>query len=477
MIYFVMGVCLFGCTNQQNEGMDALVEKGDMAFARRDHVTAANHFNIAYLKIPGDISLIDKLGACYLKTGRLERAKVFYKKAIEIDPDHIDIQIKLAQLHILTGKLSEAQKICDLFDKKKPIHPELDLIRADLSLMTHQLDRAENFYRKAVLDSKESLRPLMKLAIFLKSVGKHAEAAGILKIVKKNTIVSVQLSLLMADYYLLDNGYDQAEKFILDAIESEPEDNSLKYHLVQFYLASENNAKAETVLETVLENQNDIYLRMMLSDVYILNGKLEKAEQMILKLKKEIKEPIIEFELLQGKFWLYTGKSIYASAYLESALDLNPGLGNAQYLLGLTHLINGNIKLSENSLIRTLQIYPNHYKALLLISELLYKKKEYHLSLTYLDRLLEKYPEDFTGHLIKGLNLLGQQKYSLAKKEFNVSVHLSQRLYIPYYYLGLTEEFMGNGMAALTYYEQVLGSYPDLTDVAYRYCLLLIKTK
>ena len=477
LLFFMMGIFLFGCTSKNNEDITVYLEKGEIAFARRDYLTASNNFKKACLINPKDISLINKIGECYLKLGRLGRAKLFYKKGIEIDPYNIDIQIKLAQIHILTWELSEAEIICDLFEKKNISHPELDLIRADLSLMKNQLDDSEFFYRKAVKGSKDALRPKMKLAIFLKSINKNKEAVEIFNSVRKHEIVSSQIFLLMADYYLLDDAYDQAEQSILDAIRQEPEDNSLKYYLVQFYLANKNNHKAETILENMLKNQNDIFLRMVLADVYLFNNKHKKAEIIILKLKEEIKEPIIEFELLQGKFWLYSGKFAYATSHLKSALDLNPGLGNALYLLGVTHLISGKIKLSENSLIRSLQIHPNHYKALLLISELLYKKKEYNLSLGYLDRLLENYPEDFTGRIIKGLNLLDQQKYVLAKKEFNASVHLSGKTYIPYYYLGLTEELMGNNIAALTYYEKVLGIYPDLIDVAYRYSMLLLNTK
>ncbi|MBU2630654.1 MAG: tetratricopeptide repeat protein, partial [Proteobacteria bacterium] len=299
----------------------------------------------------------------------------------------------------------------------------------------------------------------------------------ILEIVKKSIVIPSKIYLLMSDYYLIDDQYDQAEQSILDAIRIEPEDMSLKYHLVQFHIATENNSKAESILETILKNQEDIYLKMMLSDVYILNNKLNKAEKIILELKEEIKESTTEFELLQGKFWLYSGRPVDATSHFKSALELKPGLVNVRYLLGLTHLINEKNKLSENTLVRTLQIHPNHYNALLLISELFYKKKEYSLSLQYLDRLLENYPEDFTGYIIKGLNLLGQKKYSLAKKEFATSLHLSSRTYASYYYLGMTEELMDNDIAALEYYKQVLKIDPDLIDASYRYCMLLLKMK
>ena len=292
---------------------------------------------------------------------------------------------------------------------KKINDPEIDLIRADISLMANQPDRAENYYRKAVVGSKNSFRVLMKLAIFLKSSGKNEEADEIFQIIQKNKKLPTQINLLLADYFLLDNHYKKAEEAILEAIKTEPEDISLKYYLVKLYLAEENNQKAEELLESISNNRDDLYHRLMTADVYILNNKFDEAEKIISELKKEISEPLADFELLQGKFWLYKGKAVYATAYFKAALDLKPGLFNARYLLGMVHLLNGKTKLSENSLTAALQIFPNHYKALLLISELLYKKEEYDLSLNYLERLTEIYPEDFTGRIIKGLNLIGQK--------------------------------------------------------------------
>lgn len=477
LFVFIAVNLFFGCFDTKTEDQFSLTEKGDLLFARREYLAAADSWKKAYLKDRKNILLINKLGECYLKLGRLERAKLFFQEAAGITPDDIDIQIKLAQVYVLTGNLPQADRICEAFDKKNISHPELDLIRADINLMANQMEQAEHFYRRAIIGSKDSLRTLMKLAIFLKSASRHEEAMEILDIVKKNAIAVSQIYLLMADFYLLDYQYDQAEQSIISAIGLEPEDNSLKYHLVQFYMATDNTVKAETILKNILKNQNDIYLRMMLADIYLLNSKLKKAEEIILSLKDEINEPTVEFELLQGKFWLYSGRTVYATSHFKSALELKPGLVNTRYLLGLTHLINGKLKLSENSLTRALQISPNHYKALLLISEILYKKKDYSLSLSYLDRIIEDAPEDFTARILKGLNLLGQNKYLPAKEEFNTSLHLSRRTYIAYYYLGLTEELMNNDSKALAYYKQVLDVYPDLMDVSYRYCMLLLKNK
>ena len=393
-IFILSLIILWGCTNRLNEV--SLEEEGDLAFARRDYQTAVNLWSNAYSKNEENYALANKIGDTYLKLGRFDKAESFLKKAEESDSENISIKINLAKVYILLWKLPEAEKICRFLNEKKIDGPEIDLIKADISLMSNDMNRAETYYRKAIIGSKDSLRALMKLAIFLKSSNRNVEANEIFQIVQKNKVLSSQINLLSADYYLLDNQYEKAEKALVEAIKIEPEDISLKYYLSKLYLAVENNKNAEELLESISTNQDDKYHQLMMADAYILNHKFDAAEKIISEFKKKHSEPLADFELLQGKFWLYKGKPAYAAAHFKTALELKPGLLNARYLLGITHLINGKTKLSENSLTGALQISPNHYNSLLLISEVLYKKEEYDLSLDYIERLIEKYPEDFT---------------------------------------------------------------------------------
>ncbi|MCF6246210.1 MAG: tetratricopeptide repeat protein [Desulfobacula sp.] len=474
LIVLLSIMIMSGCS----DGIDdiSLIEKGDLAFARRDYAIAATIWNNAYRKDPNNSNLMEKLAECYIRLGRLERAKLVLQKAIETFPGKVDIQVRLAQLFVLTLDFSSAQEISEKLEKQGFNSPEFLILKADLSLMKDNREAAEKFYRKAVIVSKDSFRALMKLAIFLKSANREEESFEIFSIVQRNKVLDPKIFLLTADYYLLGNDYQNAEASIKNAIRIEPEEIGLQYYLLNFYISIGQNDKAESLLKRMLEIQDDMYLWMTLADLYLINGRYDKAEGIILKLKKIRQAKTAGFELLQGKFWLYSGQPVFATSHFKSALSLKPGLVNTRYYLGLTHLINGKIKLSENSLSQTLLIQPSHHHAQLLISELLYKKKEYELSLSYLTQFLAKYPEDFTGLVLKGLNLLGQNKYLRAKKQFQKAQTLSHdKQYIAHYYTGLSNEKLKNFKEALKNYSSILKTHPHLIDVSYRYCLMLLK--
>ncbi len=464
----------FGCDNSR-DGLTPM-EKGDLAFARREYRTAVNIWKKIHADDPDNRVVINRLGECYLKLGRPERALIFFEKANGKDPEDIDTQVRLAQLYMLTWQFDRAKEICTALEKKYTAHPGYYLVKADLSVLDGQPRVAEKYYRDAVIVSKDALRALMKLAIFLKSQKRGSEAEEILVIVKKNTIRSAAIFLLLADYYLLDNDFDTAETYMQQAVELEPEDLGLRLHLVQFYIGARKNALAQQLLETLTKQQDDFYLWMTLADVYIMNNRLDKARDLIDRLKKVVTDKVAQFELLQGKYWLYANKPVFATAHLKTALELQPGLVNTRYLVGLAHMLTGKIKLAENKLVQTLQLDPRHHDALARIAGLLYKKKEYDLSIKYLDVFISTYPEDTSGYLLKGLNLLGLQDYAGAHQQFLKALSLTTDTHVPLYYLGRADELSQNYPRALAYYKRVCDTHPFLADACFRYHLMLLKT-
>lgn len=464
-------LCLCACEGDNDEL--SLSRQGDEAFARREYAKAVSIWSNAHHKDPNNIQLLQKLGHVYVKMGKIDRAKHFLNKAIDTSPGDVNIQLQLARLNVMTLDFSQAEAIINTLDGQGVEDPELSILKADLYLMKNQVDIAEMHYRKAVIESKDTIRALLKLAIFLKSENRDKESKEIFDIVKAGTINEPRVLLLLADYYLLNGKTDFAEESILQAIHMEPEEIGLQYYLLNFYIAAEQYIKAERLIETMLDIQDDVYLWMTLADIFLTGNRFKEATSLLDKLNERIKDKMPELELLKGKYWLYSGKPAFATSHFKTALSLKPGLTNTRYFLGLTHLINRKVKLSENSLLQTIQIQPDHHNARLLISQLLYKRKEYKLSQKY----LEQYPEDFSGYILKGLNLLGISDYAAARKEFqNAAVLSLNKRHIAHYYIGFSNELQKKYHTALQYYETVLKSYPDLVDVSYRYCMMLIKT-
>lgn len=477
IIYILLFLLLSGCSGSKDDlDFSTLREQGQVAFNNNQYLDAVRIWNQAYDLNPKDVSLILDIGKVYLRIGRLERAKVIFKEASRIDPDDIKVHVLLAQAYFQSFDFDKADEILKRFKANNINHFEFDLIRADIFVSKNRLEKAEFFYREAVKTAPESSRAKIKLALFLKSINKLSEADKMLFQVEQVNNHTSAIYILISDYYLLDDQISKAEKYIHMAIDVDPGDKTLKYHLIQFYLATENSHKAETLLKEILKKENSINIQMVLADTLLINGKIKEAEEMITALKDSVYAPSAELELLQAKYWLYTEKPLFATPYLKSALDLKPGLINTRYMLGLTYLINGKNNLCEKSLETTLLIDPDHYKTLLLISQVFYKEKKYRQSLKYLNKLLENFSEDFSGRLLKGLNYLGLKEYDRALDEFKMVRLIGTHTYIADYYIGMTHELNSDYEKAIVQFKKILDIHPEFVDVSYKYAMLLINT-
>ena len=477
IVFFILIflVVFIGCQN--NNRILAKIEKGDQAYARRHYLKACEIWRSVYAESSDMPELLAKLSECCLKLGRVESAVNYAEKAALSAPGISDYQIRLAQLYMLAEKFSMAQKITKNLRNKNASHADLDLIDADLCVLENRPKEAEIFYRSAVLKAKDSQRAMLKLAIFLLSVDREIESRKLFALVFNNPQRQPEIYMLMADYFLLENNKDKAESSILSAISLEPEESFLKYYLLDFYISTTNYKEARTLLEEMLNSPlaDDAQLWMTLADLNITENRLEETKQIIDRLLEKKVEENAKFELLQGKYWLYSGNFILATSHLKTAIDLEPGYVNARYFLGLTHLLNEKAKLSENTLIQTLQIQPDHHDALLLIAALLYKKEEYELSLRYLDQMIKAFPEDTSGKILMGLNFLALEDYTKAAIHFENALVLCTQQAAPLYYLGYIFELLDKEQKALEGFKQLSEQYPELLDVFYRYCIVLMK--
>lgn len=471
---FFSAFVLFSCSDNQKQ--ETILAQGNAAFEKKEYTQALNLWRQLYKNDPNNISLMLKIGKCYLRLGKVEKAKPYYQKAIEAEPENQATKIQLARIYMLTWELEKAWDICRRLEEASFASCEFDLVRADLHLMTDQPEKALELYQKAVNSDNTSARALMKLALFLKSKGKTDKAMEAFDRAQDLNTEDPDIQLLKADFYLLEDDITQAETVIKKALHKDPENLFLKGHLLKLYLSTRQLDKAQAVVLEMLAQHEDTDLKMTLADIYIMNGRLDEAADLIQQIKDTGVEYTAEFELLQGKYWLFSRRPVFATEHLKNALDLKPGLTHTRYLLGMTHLLNGKIKLAENTLLQTLMIQPNHQEALILLAELLYKKGETALSLKYAEQLVKYFPEDKTGYTLMGLNLLEKKEYQKARKQFVNAFELGDEANLTQYYIGLTEELSGNTSAALKWYRRILDEQPDLIDVTFRYCDLLLRT-
>ena len=373
----------------------SLEETGDLYFAQREYKQAISAWE-KFLKQKGDDPVVmEKIGKVFLRLAKFERAEKIFEQIVEIDPEAVDIHLELARLNLLTGKHASAEKRCMMLKKKVPSNVEVDLLLGDLAFLNNHPEQAEIFYRNALDRYKADPRILLKLASCLVVLGKEKEADKVFAIVDKPAFQSALVLAQMADYFLVAGKDEKAQACLIEAVKKEPENLDLKVRLALFYRSVHDLEKSAVILASLaVDDSDNVYFKKNLADIYISLNQLDAAEKVIADMGKIIQTPDPDYEMLQGKYWLYKGNYIYAAAHLKASVDIAPDFFFAHYFLGIAYLMGGQNQLGENSIENALYLYPDQPRAMLLMALILYKKGKYSLAIDYLDQLKKKEPEN-----------------------------------------------------------------------------------
>ncbi|WP_041273192.1 tetratricopeptide repeat protein [Desulforapulum autotrophicum] len=450
-------------------------QTGDLYFAQRDYKQAIVEWEKALGQGSNDPIIMGKIGNAYLRLAKFDRAEKTFERAVELDLGAVDIHFELVRLSLLNGEFASAENRCALLKTKVPFNPEVEILLGDMAVLGNHMEQAEKFYRNAVDLSNGSPRSLIKLATCLVMLGKRQEADTLFAIADKTGMQSPRVLVQMADYFFVSGRDEDAEACLVEALKKEPKDLDLKVRLARFYRSTHALERAETVFAAlVADDPANLYFKKMVGDIYISLNKLNNAEQVISDMGQLLQKPDPDFEMLQGKYWLFKGNYVYAATHFKSAVDLSPGFFWAHYLLSVAYLMGGQNQLGENSLEDALYFYPDQPQALLLMASILYKKGKYSLGLDYLNRLKEKAPENCRAHRLTGLNLLALESYEKARVAFTSALLIRPEDPASLYLLGITAEAMNMKSLAIACYTKVLDKNPRLVDVIHRYASLLM---
>ncbi len=448
---------------------------GDLYFAQREYKQAISEWEKALDLGPDDPEIMGKIGNAYLRLAKFDRAETTFKRAVDVNPGAVDLHFELVRLSLLNGDFASAEKRCALLKKKVPLNPEVEILMGDMAVLDNHLERAETFYRKALDLSKGAPRSLLKLATCLVLLDNKQEADTVYAIADKLGVRTPGVLVQMADYFLVSGRDENAEACLVEALKQEPEDLDLKVRLARFYRSIHSLEQAEAVFASLVENDPaNLYFKKMLGDIYISLDKLDHAEKMISDMETLVQEPDPDYEMLQGKYWLFKGNYVYAAIHFKSAVDLAPGFFWAHYLLGVAYLMGGQNQLGENSLENALYVHPDQPQALLLMASILYKKQQYPLAVEYLNRLREQAPENSRVHRLTGLNFLALGAYEKASNSFTSALLVNPEDLAASYFLGMTAEAVNNATLAMSCYTKVLDKNPRLADVIHRCATFLI---
>lgn len=178
-----VGICLLVLSSGCGRFVNSDSNKGVTLYEQGNYLGAANSFQRALEKQPGNADCFYNLGATYHQQsklfgqpGDLQTAEQYYHLCLARNPDHAACQRGLAVLLVETGRTGDAATQLEQWAARQPANPEP---RIELARLCHEqgdeLD-AENYLIDAVSIDPENPRALVALGQIRESSGDTQQA-------------------------------------------------------------------------------------------------------------------------------------------------------------------------------------------------------------------------------------------------------------------------------------------------------------
>lgn len=182
-----------------------------------------------------------------------QKALNFATRATEIDPEHPDAQLLRAQILFAGGQMEDAQAISDQLQIIAPESADAVALRASLLRAQGDPDGAKTLATQALtLDPKHPVAPMI-LAVLALDEQAPEQALALLDESLSRREPTLTMLMLKVDVLTLLKRAGDAEQVLQQAVALQPDNVRLRYRLVDFYLRQFETDKAEVALRALVD--------------------------------------------------------------------------------------------------------------------------------------------------------------------------------------------------------------------------------
>ncbi|XP_018496756.1 LOW QUALITY PROTEIN: RNA polymerase-associated protein CTR9 homolog [Galendromus occidentalis] len=308
--------------NQSNNNIPSLLGKACIAYNKKDYRGSLAFYQKALRtnpNCPADVRL--GMGLCFFELGNLEKARLAFGRAIELNPKCVGAVVGLAILELNTESAEGIQSGVTILSKAYEIDSANPMV---LNLL------ADHFFFKRDFQKTQTLA----LRAFHNT---------------ENEAIRAESCYQLARCFHVQEDYDQAFQYYYQATNFASANFVLPHFgLGQMYIAREDNENAMSCFETVLKaNPNDYETMKILGSLYAQSGNQNKREQARNFLKKVTEQfpddveawiemaQILEQSDTAGALQAYeTVKSILQEDQAEIPPEILNNMASLEYRLG-----------------------------------------------------------------------------------------------------------------------------------------------
>ncbi|MCF8246115.1 MAG: tetratricopeptide repeat protein [Saprospiraceae bacterium] len=348
--------------------VEEFMKNGEIYFKAGSYDGAEKNFRSVIKFEPDHPKVYESLGLTLLKLGRYEEAMLSFEKLLPLRPDEPGLELLIADVYQKQGRWLEEEKIyqnliednrnpnpvkkdahlrlIELVDKQQRYWEEEQLMVEFETLYgnSNRQGRA-SFYKKMVELHPGNLDWLNKQANYYREIGSDYYASEIFEQILQKDSIGDGAGFMHATIGSTNNNDKAAIAHFQAAMRLMPGLSSPKFHLARIYHRQWEFDKEVSVLEDLLRNkQIDLKLRLQLADLYMLAGRYDQADTLLMTANKIKFDEVDGLNELRGKLEMLRGNPQAAITFYEKELAFHTENVNRNYCYTIAklHARSGN---------------------------------------------------------------------------------------------------------------------------------------
>lgn len=343
---------------------------------------------------------VARLGLIYTNQGKVSSAITYLRKAIELNPEDLDVRIKLAQLDLSSGNLKEARAKATYVLERRPDDLEAPQVLAGSIGDASEVEATIAQLRKLPAPASSSAPVLTALALIEGRRNRFAEAEALLQQAIKANPTYGEPHAAMAAIHASRKNLPAALESFKRAAELSPIRSPRWIQYAQFQARTGNATGAKATLQSVVAKAPDFAPAWTLLAGFAL-GEKNFAECDSLIDKALARDPYnLEALLLRGRLYLAQDRPADAVAAIEKVIAMYPQLPMGLFELARAQVANGDVGSAITNLYQVINKNPGNVEAVMTLATLNLRKGDAGASVILLRKLLEQRPDLVRAHML-----------------------------------------------------------------------------
>jgi putative PEP-CTERM system TPR-repeat lipoprotein len=390
-------------------------------------------------------------------------AVVLFKNALEKDENYLDARFQLAKAYSKLGKREQAEKEFNKVLKQNPSRDEVLLELAGILNTSGKAGEAFKLGEQYLAKHPGSVEGLEILGIASAVTNNYEDAERFLLQAVATDPSRAKTKLELAAVYVSAGKEPKAKSLLEDLTKSDPKNVRPFYMLAAVETLAGNSDKALEIYRTILaNNSSEILAAYKAGIIHIEKADLDKADKIADDLMKRFPKSADGYRL-KGLVSYQRKNYVEGLNLLQSALKISPTL-EAYYFLGLCYYNRGELESALSQFRKILDTVPDSRQARLMTGTILLAQKRVDDAINEIQKVLKKNDRDAVAHNLLGSSYMAKGLFEDGMREFTLATKVDPKIVDAYLKRGYFYFSRGKNIEGETELSSAVQAAPDVLN-------------